>query len=437
MGWHTRQIDFTLAYPQADVECQLFMEIPKGFNVSGGNNNHCLKILKNIYGQRQAGWIWYLHLKKGLQACGFTQSQVDECVFYNNTVIFMVYMDDATLLSPHSKSIDASLQALWANFNLTEEGDIADYLGLQVTRLTTGTLSLTQPQLIASILKDLNFAKNTKAKNTPAASTHLLQRDPEGEHFDEHWDYRSVIGKMNFLEKSSRPDLAFAVHQCACFSSDPRKSHAEAVKQIGRYLIGTKGKGIILHPDTTQSFMVWADADFVGNWNQETAISDATTAKSRSGFLITYAGCPISWASRMQTEVALSTTESEYISLSSALRETIPMMNLVQEFKEKFANSTVVSIPTIRCTLFEDNSGALELANTPKMRPRTKHINIKYHHFREFVRRGLVLIQSVSTTNQLADIFTKPLPRDLFTKFRDQILLWDPKSLRIKSNEGV
>ena len=88
-------------------------------------------------------------------------------------------MDNAILLSPHSKSIDASLQALWARFNLTEEEDIADYLGLQVTRLTTGTLSLTQPQLIASILKDLNFAKNTKAKNTPAASTHLLQCDPE------------------------------------------------------------------------------------------------------------------------------------------------------------------------------------------------------------------------------------------------------------------
>ena len=87
--------------------------------------------------------------------------------------------------------------------------------------------------------------------------------------------------------------------------------------------------------------------------------------------------------------------------------------------------------------LFEDNSGAFELANTPKMRPRTKHINIKYHHFREFVRRGLITLQPVSTANQLADIFTKPLPRDLFIKFRDQILLWDPKYLRIKSNEGV
>ena len=437
MGWHTRQIDFILAYPQADAECQLYMEIPKGFNVSGGNDNYCLMILKNIYGQRQAGQKWSSHLKKGLQECGFSQSKVDECMFYKDTVIFMVYVDDAILLSPHSKAIDASLKDLREWSKLTEEGDIADYLGLQVSRLPTGAMALTQPQLITSILHDLNFSKNTKAKNTPAVSTQLLQHDPEGEKFNEHWDYWSVIGKLNFLEKSSCPDLAFAVHQCACFLSDPCKLHANAVKQIGRYLIGTRDKGIILRPDSALSFLVWANADFVGNWNQETAISDATTAKLRSGFLITYSGCPISWASRMQTKVALSTTESEYISLSSALCETIPMMNLIQEFKDKIAIGAVVTIPKICCTLFEDNSGAFELANIPKMRPRTKHINIKYHHFRDFVRRGLVMVQSVSTANQLADIFTKPLPCDLFIKFRDQILLWDPKYLRIKSNEGV
>ena len=136
------------------------------------------------------------------------------------------------------------------------------------------------------------------------------------------------------------------------FSSNPCKLHADAVKQIGRYLIGIQDKGIILRPDSAQSFLVWADANFVGNWNQETAISDATMAKSRSGFLITYSGCPISWASQMQTEVALSTTGSKYISLSSALCETIPMMNLIQEFKDKIAIGAVVTIPKICCTLF-------------------------------------------------------------------------------------
>ena len=139
----------------------------------------------------------------------------------------------------------------------------------------------------------------------------------------------------------------------------------------------------------------------------------------------------------MQTEIALSTTKSEYISLSMALRETIPMMRLIWEFKQKFNGENDVFTPTIHCTLFEDNSGALEMAITPKMRPHTRHINIKYHHFREYVCRKLIMIQSVRTTEQLADIFTKPLPRDLFAKFRDQILAWENKSLPNKSNEGV
>ena len=150
-----------------------------------------------------------------------------------------------------------------------------------------------------------------------------------------------------------------------------------------------------------------------------------------------YSGCPISWASKMQTEIALSTTESEYISLSLALQETIPMMHLIWEFKDKFNGENIVSTPTICCTLFEDNSGALEQASTPKMRLRTRHINIKYHHFCKYVHQKLIMIQSVHTNEQLADIFTKPLPPDLFAKFRDQILAWDSKCLPNKSNEGV
>ena len=200
-------------------------------------------------------------------------------------------------------------------------------------------------------------------------STHLLQCDQHGELFNEHWDYRSVNGKLSCLEKSSWPDIAFAVHQCTCLAANPMKSHAEAVKQIGRYLIGTCDKVLILQPNSKQSFLVWADANLVGNWKEVTAMSDITAAKSRSGYLITFSGCPILWASKVQIEIALSTTESEYISLSTALWETIPMMCLIGEVRQRFNCGDIVSTPTIQCTLFEDNSGALELANTPKMRP--------------------------------------------------------------------
>ena len=139
-----------------------------------------------------------------------------------------------------------------------------------------------------------------------------------------------------------------------------------------------------MKPNKSKSLEVYADADFSGNWYKPTAADDASTAKSRSGYLVLYAGCPIIWSSRLQTQVALSTTEAEYISLSQSLREVIPIINLLKELQEKNIH-TVSSVPTVFCKAFEDNSGALEIAKTPKMRPRTKHLNLVYHHFREHV----------------------------------------------------
>ena len=113
------------------------------------------------------------------------------------------------------------------------------------------------------------------------------------------------------------------------------------------------------------------------------------------------------------------------------------MICLIQKFKHKIKCDHVVSTPTIQCTLFKDNTGALELANTPKMRPCTRHINIKYYHFRQYVRNKFLMIKSVRTTEQLADIFTKPLPRDLNTRFRDKILTWEATCLPNQSTKGV
>jgi hypothetical protein len=133
--------------------------------------------------------------------------------------------------------------------------------------------------------------------------------------------------------------------------------------------------------------------------------------------------CPIIWASGLHTEIAMSSTESEYISLSQSLQEVLPMMKLVKELARagfKLGTKT----PQVHCKAFEDNSGALEMARTPKMRPSTKHLNIKYHHFREAVEDGLVSIHSIGTKDQLADIFTKPLPTQTFCELRKRIMGW-------------
>ena len=147
------------------------------------------------------------------------------------------------------------------------------------------------------------------------------------------------------------------------------------------------------------------------------------TAKSRSGWIVRFAGAPITWASKMQTITALSTTEAEYIALSTSLREVIPLMGILKEARENGLQITDIP-PKIHCTVFEDNSGALELARLPKMRPRTKHINQSFHHFREHVERKDITIQATPTEQQMADILTKPLPADAFVKHRQSIMGW-------------
>jgi hypothetical protein len=95
----------------------------------------------------------------------------------------------------------------------------------------------------------------------------------------------------------------------------------------------TRNDGIILRPVQDKSFEIFADADFVGNWHRITAPDDPSTAKSRSGYVINYAGCPIAWASKLQTIIALSSTEAEYVSLSEALRDTIPLMDQTHQYQ--------------------------------------------------------------------------------------------------------
>ena len=150
---------------------------------------------------------------------------------------------------------------------------------------------------------------------------------------------------------------------------------------------------------------------------------DVSTAKSRTGYIIMYSKCPLLWASKLQTMVALSTTEAEYMALSQALRETIPMMNLIKEIGSR-GFEAYVGQAQVHCKAFEYNTGALELARLPKLRPRTKHINNVFHHFREAVRNKEISVHHVDTKDQLADIFTKPLAQNLFVKLRKTIMRW-------------
>ena len=420
--WKTRQVDFVLAFPQAKIECEMYMELPQGVEMRHGRGKtHVLRLLKNLYGQKQAGRVWNKHLHAKLSSIGFQQSKYDDCLYYRGTTMFAVYVDDGIFASPNDEDINQAINDLRSiHCDIEDQGELSDYLGVNIKQ-NQGVTYLTQPHLIDQIIEDTGISRHASDKLTPAASTIILGADKEGKEFDYNFDYRSVVGKLNFLEKSTRPDIAYAVHQCARFASNPRKSHGDAIIHLAKYLRNTREKGLILSPSAKHGLEVYADADFSGSWIKHEAQDDPDTAKSRSGYAIKYAECLLTWKSKLQTIIALSSTEAEYVSLSQSMREAIPIMGLLEELQSMNVIPKKVGTK-VKCKAFEDNSGAIELARLPKMRPRTKHINISYHHFRSFITDGSISVEPISTHDQVADLLTKPLPQNQFLKLRKRLL---------------
>jgi hypothetical protein len=284
--WKTKQMDFVLAFPQAPVETDLYMEIPTGFGMQSGATNKVLKLQNNLYGQKQAGRVWNLFLIEGLAKIGFKQSLHDPCVFWRDYVILIIYTDDTIITGPNEGHIDRAIKQIGECFNITHKPSVEDFLGVKITRdYEAKSIKYTQPHLIDSILNDLELTEKSNTRDIPALPSKIMQKFESSPAHSEDWSYRSVIGKLQYLEKSTRPDIAYAVHQCARFSESPRLEHSKAVKLIGRYLLGTKEMGMFVVP-TEESFIDWSDADFSGNWDPPTAEHDPMTAKSRSGCVV-------------------------------------------------------------------------------------------------------------------------------------------------------
>jgi len=191
-GWKTRQLDFILAYPQAPVVRPTFMELPKGINFPGlDRKKHCLHVKRNIYGGKDAGRTWYLYLKKGLVELGFKPSTIDECVFYRGNTIILIYTDDYIVLDKEESGINKCITDLQSKFKVQDEGTLEDYLGVLVKHQPDGSILLSQPHLIDSILKDLGLLDEkgepkpgAKPRDMPAHTTKLIGPDPGGTEFD-------------------------------------------------------------------------------------------------------------------------------------------------------------------------------------------------------------------------------------------------------------
>ena len=320
-----------------------------------------------------------------------------------------------------------------------DEGELSAFLGIKIEQRGNKEFYLSQPGLITKVLEAAGMAE-CNPNLTPAALD-PLGPDLEGSPMEESWEYASIIGMLMYLANNTRPDIAYAVHACARYTHHPKKSHATAVKHILRYLKGTMHLGMIIKPKDTQALDCYVDSNFAGDYPAYTD-QDPTSTKSRTGYVIFYQGCPTLWVSKMQTQCALSTMESEYLALSQSMRDLIPLREVLKEintvvfgkpvFPQCTTNSksfgdivtTEAESPIPKSKVYEDNNACLKFARLPRLTPRTKHIAVPYHWFRSKVEQLEVSIEPIDTDNQLADQFTKSLPSDKFLLARKALMGW-------------
>ena len=444
-GWVTRQVDYTNAFVQAELKEEVYMEYPRMFGPKSGID--CvLKLRKSLYGLRQAPRTFFEKLKAGLEERNWKQSAIDPCLFLKRGLICVVYVDDTIFAGADVPALEREITALGIStkeqrhtFHLRNEGSVSAFLGIQIEKTGPSTFHLTQTGLIAKVLAATNMT-NCNGCDTPATSD-PLHVDTDGEIFDETWRYDSIIGMLMYLASNTRPDIAYAVHQAARFTHNPRRSHANGIKRILRYLKKTHKEGLIMQPTSDMRVDCYVDADFAGLFSVEDK-QDPISVKSRTGYVIMYRGAPLHWVSKMQTQIALSTMEAEYIALSQSMRDLIPIREVLKEIMEfvfereptityhshakAFVDTDVGtmkhSIP--QSTVYEDNEACLKFARMPKLTPRTKHIGVPYHWFRSQVERLEIRIEPIDTSKQLGDQFTKGLTVDLFRLSRKVLMGW-------------
>ena len=230
-------------------------------------------------------------------------------------------------------------------------------------------------------------------------------KDEDGHSID-HKLYRGMIGSLLYLT-ASRPDILYSVCICARFQSNSKESHIQAVKRIIRYLKGTSSLGIWYSKDSSLNLIGFSDADYGGC---------KIDRKSTSG-TCQFLGCNlISWHSKKQNSVALSTAEAEYVAAGSCCAQVLWIKQQLEDY-----GVVQTKIP-IKC----DNTSAINLSKNPVQHSRTKHIEIRHHFLRDHVQKGDIELEFVCTDNQLADVFTKPLSEDRFVMIRNKLGLCDP-----------
>nr|KAJ0208804.1 hypothetical protein LSAT_V11C400202500 [Lactuca sativa] len=350
-------------------------EEPPGF-VDKDHSDYVYRLDKAVYGLKQAPRAWYETLTTYLVENGYRRGAIDNTLFIKNKgsdmILVQIYVDDIIFSSPNEILSKEFAEIMSQRFEMSMMGKMTFFLGLEVQQQRSVKYSLS----------------DCKPASTPVSKTDKMHDDPTGTDVN-HSLYRGMIGSLLYL-MASRPDIMFGTILCARFQANPKESHLMAVKSIFRYLKGTQNLVLWYPRDSAFELFGYTDSDYAGcNLDK----------KSTSGGCHFLGNRLISWSSKKQTSVAISTAEVEYVAAGRCCAQLLWIQNQLLDYGIKFSKTPI----------YCDNTNAIQITQNPVQHSKTKHIEIRNHFIRDNVEKGKVVLEHVKTSEQLADIFTKAL----------------------------
>jgi hypothetical protein len=413
---HLRSIDISHAFINSDIDTEIYMTQPEGFQ-QGGPEMVC-RLDKSLYGLKQAGHLWSKQLQNVLEKMGFRHILSDPSVYIYNRdgvkAIVPIFVDDITLAGASEKDLDRFVAELATHFKLRDLGPTSYLLGIEIIRnRDRRTISLSQRQYILNKLEEFGMSDCYKV-GTPMDPGVKLSSDQSPKTLEEeqvmrNLPYMNAVGSMMYLATTTRPDIAYTAGVLARFNSNPGIAHWKAVQHLLRYLKGTADMKLCYGPDPSNPdpFVGFSDASYGG---------DKDSGKSTTGYLIKVGSGAVCWSSKLQPIVTLSTTEAEYVAAVAGGKEIVWMQNLLKELGYE------AQCPS---KLFMDNQSALSVARNPEHHGRMKHLDLCYYWLRNMVEKGSIDPTYLQTDEMPADILTKALPKPKVERFRSMMGLED------------
>lgn len=398
----TTHMDVQSAYLHGYLTEEVYVQPPE--EISDKPPNKVWRLNKAMYGLKQSGRCWNHCISEVLISVGLVQSKADPCLYYkilgSKIIIVAIYVDDVFIFTNDVKLRKLVQGKLESQFNMKNLGEINNCLGMRITRdWTEGKLRIDQSQYIEKILHKFGMSE-CKPISTPMEVGQKLQDSPDEELCSMTVPYQQAVGSLLYLSQVSRPDISFAVNSVSRFNNCPKLIHWVAVKRIFRYLKGTVNLKLEFNKRGNIGLETFSDAD----WANE--LSDR---HSISGVSIMCMGGLISWQSKKQRTVALSTVEAEYMALSSALQEVLWFRTLFKELEP------IVKVKPF--VLYCDNQGTIQLAKNDIVTQKTKHIDVRHHFVKEKILNKEIVLEYLPTDKMISDILTKSLPKNKHVNF--------------------